>query len=567
MPLPTILIDPVNEGDLLSARFSYSATVVQLIRGIEGARWQAPERRWTFPIRSLPQALKVLAGVPYKLHTSIAKPALELEAWTPPAIDVDVEEAIERAYTFKTKPYEHQKKAMALAIKAERFALLMEMGTGKTKSTIDILSYWLQMGNIGGALIVCPKAMLYTWEREIATHSPLALRERQVVVLTGTGTVKERLLTTYWDKARFFVTNYATLQGLRLPLDKLVHTKRLAIVLDESTNIKTPSSQTAKGALKLGKLSNFKLILNGTPITQGPLDAFSQFKFLEESIVGHHNFVSFKNEYAITGGFQGKEIVGYKNLERLTKRLFPHSFRVLKKDCLDIPDKVYKTIEVAAGSMQRTAYKMMKEDSLIELEGKHVAAPITLVRMLRLQQITSGYLPLFDADNKFVEFKEMENPKLDACEELVEEAVSQGRKVLVWCRFIPELLKAVERLKRFGAEGYHGEVSSEDRQKIVDRFQTDSTCQVFVGQLQTGGLGITLHAATVEIYISNAFKLDDRLQSEDRAHRIGQKHQVDIIDITVKGTIDAYVLKTLKEKKNLADVITGDNLREVMGDA
>lgn len=555
-----------TNANLVSVRTGgYSATVAALMRSIPNNRWDPVGKLWNFPLPLLPQAVKLLSGMHHTLGPGLAVVEDALPPHTPD-MDIDTAREITNGYTFKTKPFEHQRTAMILAAKARQFAFLMEMGTGKTKATIDTLSWWFQRDEIGGALIVCPKAVLFSWERELAVHSPLQKEDRRVAVLTGTGAQKEAALNESSHLCNFFVTNYATLLA-DLDLATLIKRRRLALVLDESTNIKTHSARTSKAALALGMLSPYKLILTGTPITQGPLDAFSQFGFLDPDILGHHNYFSFKAEYAITGGFQGKEVVGYRNLERLSKRIEPRSYRVLKKDCLDLPEKLYRTVEVVAGPQQKLAYKMMKEESIVEIEGKVCAAPVVLTKMLRLAQITAGFLPLQDEFGADVGFKEFEHPKMDAMLELVEEAVSGGRKVLVWCRFIHEVKHAMELLEKHGAAAYYGEVSAHERQRTVDRFQNDPGCKVFIGQLQAGGIGITLTAATVEIYLSNSFTLADRLQSEDRAHRIGQRNNVDIIDLVVRGTVDRYILQTLRDKKNLADVITGDNFREVAGDA
>lgn len=557
--LPVVTVEPFDANEF-AIRTPYSKTVVSIIRGIDGTWWDRQHNTWRAPLEKLASVIKALTNVPL----NIVGLEVPREAATPrPEANLD---AI-GSYQFKTEPYQHQREAMALGIEKKRFAYLMEMGTGKTKTVIDVFSWLMQYGFIKGGFIICPKAMLYTWVREFATHSPLPPDQRVCIVLTGSTAQKLRLLEQYRNTAHFFITNYESLLALSDELCKFASTQAMACALDESTRIKTHSSQTAKHARKLGFFCPFRYIMTGTPITQGPLDAFSQFQFLDENILGHHNYYSFKAEYSIAGGFKGKEIVGYKNLERLQQRILPHSYRVLKSECLDLPEKLYQVVEVDLTDEQRTIYRQMRDESIVEIGGNFAPAPVILTKLLRLQQITSGFLPLYDDRNVEVDRKEVPCAKHDAAVDIVVEAIASNQKVIIWVRFIYDLQKMAERLNEHGVVLYYGEVNEKDRQNAIDRFQLDPTIRVFIGQIQTGGLGITLTAGTVEIYISNSFTLADRLQSEDRAHRIGQKHTVNIIDVVTRKTVDEFILKTLNNKKSLADVVTGDSLREAAGDA
>lgn len=558
--LPVVTVEPFDDNEFC-LRLPYNQTIVKLIRGIEGSWWNGKETRWHLPLSRLAAVVKSLVNVP--LHFNGIDMPREAAAPKPTAPKSLIED-----YQFKTKPYDHQKEIMALCVDRGRFAVLAEMGTGKTKALIDALSLLLMRNAISGGIILCPKAVIYSWQREFDLHSPLEKEKRVAVVLTGSTANKMRTLEHYWSTAHFFITNYETMLGnVGEKLCHLAASRPMAGVLDESTRIKTHSSATAKSVHKLGFFCTHRYIMTGTPITQGPLDAFSQFKFLDQSILGHHNYYSFKAEYSIGGGFKGKEIVGYKNLERLQQRIHPWSYRVLKAECLDLPPKVYQVVDVEPSDEQRIIYRQMRDESIVELDGKFAPAPVILTKLLRLQQICSGYLPLYDDTGKEVDRKELPCPKHDTCEELVEQALAENNKVIIWCRFIYDIEKMFARLSPRGAVVYYGQTSERDRQQAIDDFQTSPAVRVFIGQIQTGGLGITLTAGSTEIYLSNTFTLSDRLQSEDRAHRIGQRKTVNIIDLVTRKTVDEFILKTLNNKKNLADVITGDNLREAAGDA
>lgn len=536
---------------------AYSSTIVQLIRGIPGAQWNAKLRRWELRSEQLAAALRTLAGVPTKLEI---QQSFEFKPPQEEVADVD--------YVFRTKPYDHQRRGLALGAATREFAYLMEQGTGKTKTVVDLLSYLKMLGRVEGGLIIVPKAVLYSWQNEINEHSPLPKEERIVCVMEGSTKEKRALLNIRMNHAAFFITNYASLLSMEDDFTRLLTGRRLAMVLDESTAIKNHASKQAKACHRLGPLAAARYIMTGTPITQGPLDAFSQFKFLDPKILGHHNYYSFAAEYAIKGGFKGREVVGYRNLDRLASRIAPSSFRVLKKDCLDLPEKVYRVVELKMGQEQLDAYKAMKEESIVTLNGREVAAPVVLTRMLRLQQISAGFMPLIDEYGNISSVHEFPDaPKLDALVELVQEVVDGGGKAIVWCKFIWEVEQCMRRLAAFQPVAYYGETDARTRQANVDRFQTDSTCKVFVGQIQTGGIGITLTAANSTFYLTNSFSHAERVQSEDRNHRIGQRNTVTYTDLVVRGSLDRYVLRTLRDKKNIADVVNGDSLREAFGDA
>lgn len=544
------------DPNTIAVEFRYSPAIVAVMRGLPGAKYQPAEKRWHVPNSLLATLSAAMSGFMCEYHDGLTPPAEEI---LPPE---DIDTADVESFAFKLKPFSHQLKAMALGVRAKRYAYLMEMGTGKTKTAIDTVNFWIEHRQVNCCLVIAPKAVLYSWKREIEENS----LDRRVCVITGTADEKRATLRVNRDTCEFFITNYATLRDVEMEtfLSRLVSQRHAAIVFDESANIASYKSAQSKAAQRISRCTDHKLILNGTPIANSPLDAFGQFYVLDPSILGHRNFTTFKNEFAITGGFKGKEIIGFKNLERLKERMNGASYRVLKKDCLDLPDKLYRVVELPVPPRMATAYKQLRDEAVLEQAGVTVAVPLVLTRLMRLQQITSGYLPAEDEYGNELEPILFEEDKLNAAIELVEEAVANGQKVIIWSRFLRDVKQAAEKLAHLGARAYHGQVKDEERQAAVDAFQNDPTCRVFVGQSHTGGIGITLTAASVEIYLANSFSYLDRAQSEDRAHRIGQKNNVSIIDIVMKGTVDEYLLKCLKDKKDIASLVTGDNLRELL---
>jgi len=320
--------------------------------------------------------------------------------------------------------------------------------------------------------------------------------------------------------------------------------------VDESSRIKRPGAQRTKVITKLSNLCKYRRIMTGTPVTKGPEDIYSQFKFLDPQILGYDSFYSFKARYCIMGGFENKQIVAYQNVDELTKNIEGHSFRVLKKDCLDLPDKIYQRYPVELSEKQRKLYDQMRKTYIAELEGEQIDAPATITRLLRLQQIVCGWFPT-ETEVKPIEDK---NPRLNALLEILSDIDS---KVIIWARFKADL-KAIEHALGSLAVAYHGEVSNDARADAVERFQNDPKIRYFVGQPQSGGIGLTLTAADYAVYYSNSFDLETRLQSEDRCHRIGTKNNVTYIDLEAPKTVDTKIIKALRSKKNLADVITKD---------
>ena len=322
------------------------------------------------------------------------------------------------------------------------------------------------------------------------------------------------------------------------------------LVVDESSRIKRPSAKRTKMITKFSTMAKYKRIMTGTPVTRGAEDVYSQFKFLDPNILGYDSFYSFKSQYCVMGGWENKQIVSYRKLHELTKSIEGHSYRVLKKNCLDLPKKIYQRYPIELTKKQREIYDTLKKEFVTELEGERMTAPEAITRLLRLQQIICGWFP---TEDKILPI-EGKNPRLEALNQILSEIDS---KVIIWARFKADL-RAIEASLGDRAVSYHGDVSSEAREDAVERFQNDPKIQYFVGQPQSGGIGLTLTAAEYAIYYSNSFDLETRLQSEDRCHRIGTTTNVTYIDIEASKTIDGKIIKSLRTKKSLADVVNAD---------
>lgn len=459
-------------------------------------------------------------------------------------------------FMFKTKPFEHQRKAFYMSRDKESFALLMEQGTGKTKVIIDNAAYLYGAGKINCLVVIAPNGVHRNWIRkEIPEHMPdwchretayyyAGMRKKDVEAFEEVMVAQECLKIFSFNVEAFVSKNAVDL------INKIMLANDVLLVVDESSRIKRPSTKRTKVITKLSSLAKYRRIMTGTPVTKGPEDVYSQFKFLDPQILGYESFYSFKARYCIMGGYENRQIVSYQNVDELTKNIEGHSFRVLKKDCLDLPDKIYQRYPIELSAKQRKLYDQMRKQYIAELDGDQIDAPAAITRLLRLQQIVCGWFPS-ETDVKPIDDK---NLRLQALLDILSDIDS---KVIIWARFKADL-RAIERELGSSAVSYHGDISNDDRANAVDRFQNDPKIRYFIGQPQSGGIGLTLTAANYAVYYSNSFDLETRLQSEDRCHRIGTKNNVTYIDLESPKTIDTKIIKALRSKKNLADVVTKD---------
>lgn len=459
-------------------------------------------------------------------------------------------------FMFKTRPFDHQRKAFYLSRDKESFALLMEQGTGKTKVVLDNAAYLYGKGKITALVVIAPNGVHRNWlSKEIPDHMPDWCPTKPVYYHSGM-TKKEteafdevlaetEMLKVFSFNVEAFVSDKATNFMKRVLLSNEV-----MLVVDESSRIKRPGAKRTKIITKFSNMAKYRRIMTGTPVTKGPEDIYSQFKFLDHQILGYDSFYSFRARYCIMGGFENKQIVSYQNIDELTRNIEGHSFRVLKKDCLDLPEKIYQRHPVDLSPKQRKLYNQLRKDFIAELEGEQIDAPEAITRLLRLQQIVCGWFPM-EEEVKPIDEK---NPRLQALLDILSDIEC---KVIIWARFKADL-RVIERALGELAVAYHGEVSNDQRAISVERFQNDPKIRYFIGQPQSGGIGLTLTAAECAIYYSNSFDLETRLQSEDRCHRIGTKNNVTYIDLESPKTIDTKIIKALRSKKSLADIVTKD---------
>ena len=475
-------------------------------------------------------------------------------------------------FEFKTRPYDHQRKALEDSWAAEYYALFMEMGTGKSKVAIDNIAVLYEAGKIDSAMIVAPKGVYDNWAKgEIETHFPDRIEKN--VMLWRAGKSKRYdtnlvdFITEKFDGVKMFVINveaFSSQKGLDAAKAFLFQNPRNMMIIDESTTIKNRKALRTKNLVALRDRALYRRILTGSPITKSPMDLFSQCDFLKDRALGFNSYFAFQARYAqvqrrTMGHRSFQQIVGYQRLEELTNKLDQFSNRVLKEECLDLPDKVYVKRVVPLTHEQMNVYNQMKLLALAQMDSGELATTASvLTQIMRLQQICCGFLQPDEGD-----MREIKSNRLDELINLSEEV--QG-KAIIWATYTHDIQRIADALRgRFGPEAvatYYGGTPQEERQEIVQRFQNRSDpLRFFVGQPKTGGYGITLTAANTVIYYSNSYDLEIRLQSEDRAHRIGQANKVTYIDLVAPNTIDEKILTALRAKIDIASQVLGEDAR------
>jgi SNF2 family DNA or RNA helicase len=507
----------------------------------------------------------------------------------------------------RTTPMAHQCAAMNFAWRLLQAGqggagLLMEQGTGKSLVSIGLANGLAAAGKIGWVLVVAPNSLKGTWgaaDGEIRKHSDLEFAsEPHVEVLRGTKAQRLQQLRRAFDTDHnpsllWIVTNYDQFSEdprksdhLREVLAIIREASKVApglLVCDESTALKNPRAKRTKSLHELARAFPFHLILTGTPITKSPLDAWAQFEVIAPGCLGFPSFLSFERRYAVMqrqhlGGRQFMSVVGFQNLPDLEQRVARISYRVRAADCLDLPPVVVQRIPVELSPEQRRLLQQLREDMMAELDGAGLDGRNVLTRYLRMAEVAGGYPHVLGPNGQPAGVRALDpNPKLDAADEFLSLFLDDpSHKVVAFAQFRAEVdaLSALGRKNGWHPVTFHGGVSEADRDAGRQRFSEDPACRLFVAQYQTGSKGLTLVSANAVLFYSLTFSLEDYLQARKRVHRIGQQRTVTeayllAVDAGPRGgtrrTLDQLQLAALENKRTLADAVTGDAARELLG--
>jgi len=415
---------------------------------------------------------------------------------------------------------------------------------------------------------VAPKGVYKNWySSEIPTHLPDHIEKNVVLWQANITKQQQKSLNTLFETGTDLhvlimnVESLSTKKGVDFAA-KFINSHETLMAIDESTTIKNPEAKRTKNIVELGKNAKYKRILTGSPVTKSPLDLYKQCEFLDPWLLDHTSWYTFRTRYAVMKNmsFNGRtfqKVVGYKNLGELSEKLKPFSNRVLKDDCLDLPNKTFMKRIVQLTPDQNKVYTQMKKEALAILNGKMLTTSNALTQLMRLQQITCGH---FKSDDGTVQ--EVKSNRID---ELIDVLNEIEGKVVIWAHWqsdVKQIIKAIlDEFDQGCLVDYYGLTPQDKRQQNIKRFQEDDKCRFFVGTPQTGGYGITLTAASNMIYYSNGYDLEKRQQSEARIDRIGQTKPMTYIDIICEDTVDERIVKALRKKVNIASQVMGEELK------
>ena len=466
------------------------------------------------------------------------------------------------SYPVRAKLFRHQVRAANMALiqlsskPSAGFGLLFEMGCGKTLTAIAIMGALYCQHKITRVLVVAPSSVCSVWPHDLAAFAAFPYEVRVLL-----GEKKQRLealhsLTDYPNTANrllIAVINYEAThrEGIFEALEGYAAD---LIVCDESQRIKNPRAAQSRAVQMLGDRAACRLILSGTPVQNSVIDLYSQYRFLDPGVFGA-NFYAFRNRYCQMGGYGGHEVVGFQHMDELVRKEHSIALRVTKAECLDLPGQTFVRRYVQLEPAARQLYTQIARASCAELEnGEHVTASIVLTKLLRLMQLTGGFVQADGGDRP----RPAGSAKLDALADILEDYVQEaGQKLVVFARFRPEIAAICQLLEQRGIRygRIDGEVPMDQRGAIVETFQKDPGVKVFVAQIQTAGLGITLHAASAAVFYSLDFNYANYAQALARIHRIGQAQPVTYIHLLAEHTVDDQVLDALDRKEDLARTI------------
>lgn len=543
----------------------------QRLKNISGLRWNRTTRCMVGPV-----SLNLLDGLAryYKLPADMETKRQRLGKTRR---EIDAERLAEDPapllpYPVKANLYKHQIRGANMALRAfgaldaktpgGGFGELFEMGCGKTLTTIAVAGALYNLGKIDRVLVVAPTSVCSVWPHDLNQFATFPWEARVLL-----GDKKKRLkalneLENWPFKAlHIAVINYESTHREGI-FEALAAYKPDLIVCDESQRIKNPSAAQSKALHKLGDAAPFRMILSGTPVQNNAVDLYSQYRFLDPAVYGA-NFYAFKNRYCIMGGYGQHQIVGYRNMDELVEKEHSVAYRVTKEECLDLPQQTFINRYVQFTDAEQAIYEQLRKSSFLELEtGENVTATTILTMYLRLMQLTGGFLTADESTRP----KQVNTAKLDALADIVDDyVVDAGKKLVIFARFRAEIaaIENLLRLRKIQYGSIYGDVPMEERGKIVEDFQTNPDTKVFVAQIQTAGLGITLHAASTAVFYSYDYNYANYAQALARIHRIGQRLPVTYIHLVVDGSIDEKILAALENKEDMAKTVV-DSWREVL---
>lgn len=531
-------------------------------KSLPNRRWDPKRKVWTAPlIRLNVERIEALVG--RGLAELSANATIEIDGYWE---EKETQESREQQtlfpswYKFKTDPWEHQRKAYAKLYGKSAIALFMDMRTGKSKTAIDMLAAARMEGRIDSLLVICKLSLRKDWLTALEEHCPIPYD----ALLPGTGNRKEweKWLGARHDFKIIIVGIESLSQGGAVEIaQRFINSRpKPACVMDESSKISNPSAIRSKRVVDIASKAKMRLAMTGTPMSKGPMNIFMQFEFLDPDIIGIGDYYSFRNRYAVMGGYEGKQVIGYDHLDELAQIIAPYVHEVKRSDVFDIPRKQFQVRTVALAPEQKESYKQLRRTGGIEgMTPKNV-----LEEFLRLHEIVQGFVgirkqrvKLSGELEEYVERKWLvpwdKSPKIVELADVFEEFPESGH--IVWCQYLDEL-EAVKNLCEIRgltyALFYGGNESTRDHEK--EEFRAGRR-HVFIGIQSVGDMGLELSIAHTVTYLSNGQRYEGRIQSEDRTQASTQKNSVLYIDLIAERTVDEAYYKALLSKQDLIEYV------------
>lgn len=546
--------------------------MVDVVRQLPNRRWDSKHRVWTAPaIRANAQMMQSMPAFAQAEYTDAAREALGV-AVRPATAKRDGSFPI--WYKPRTEPWSHQREALNKLYGLSTFALWADMRTGKTKIIIDMMAAYFMENRIDSVVIVCPNSVKLNWKDEIElVHCPI---DASVHVLEAG---EDRRFDRWIAESSGFRWLITSVEGLGVGSSGskverfLLTSTRSAMLVDESHKIKNPKAKRSEEAVRLGRMAEMRGILTGTPLAKGPMDVFMQFEFLDTNIIGAGDYYSFRNRYAVMGGYENKQILGYQNLDELMELIAPFVYQVRAEDAgVKLPPKTYQVRRVRMNPEQRRIYQSILKNKTASTDAGSITVQTALEKAGRLQQVC-GMLVAHENPNATKKSEKYEfhrikgtNPKIEEILDLTEEF---SGPMIIWCIYDGEIDMVCEALRaKYGDDQVveiHGRVDVEDRRENVrEKFNTGRS-RFLVGNPSVGGTGLTMPAAEAVVYYSNSFNFLDRSQSEERPrHESRHEIPVAIIDIICEDTVDELVLESNREKKDMSDYVRS-NIQRMAG--
>lgn len=555
-PVPIFDVQIIVHSDRIcvKSKYEYASTC----KSIMGGRWNPEHKMWVYPLTSAKEVVEAFSWVENK---KISDEVLALVETGKKIQEIKIQEDLpEIPISYGPPQWLHQKQAFWFSKELPASGLFMDMGTGKSRVAVDLIQNCKEDEKI---LILCPKKVVNVWPREFKKYSD---GHFNFAPLTGSTEQKRAQAEVAWitnPDGLVVIVNYDSAwrnveyetyiyQGRKHKREKyfglagwILEQKWDRIILDESHRAKQWDGRIGKFIGELNKVSKRRQCLTGTPMPHSPMDIWSQYNFLDPNIFG--NYYKFRNRYARMGGYMNKQIVGYQNLDELNEKIYSIAFRVLAKDVLDLPEEMHETMIVEMSPEAWKWYQKAQDDMRLYIsETEKINTEIVLTKILRMQQITSGYLPGKDTCLK------VDNGKTEMLEDILED-IDAHEPVVVFCKFQHDLDEVKQLAEKLGRT--YGEISGRSTSGLNNQAELKEGVAICAVQIQAGGVGIDLTRSHYGIYYSVGYSLGDYEQSIKRLHRPGQKNHVMFYHLVVGGSIDEIVYSSLEGKKNLIEEV------------